>query len=612
MRHHYEFEPADARRFADLVKIHAYQIGNELTFKYCPYCKGSERDKKTFSINLTTGQFQCFRGSCGQRGNMIQLAKDFNFRLSNGYDPSASDSHATFWRKFKKREPKPKAVEYMESRGISRKITEKYNITCHKDNENIIVFPFVDDREMLQMIKYRNIDPNRTGSKEWSQKGGVSILFGMAQCNLENKTLIITEGQIDSLSVAECGFENAVSVPTGKNGFTWYPICFDFIHQFNEFIVFGDNENGDITLLEELHARLKRTGTVKHVRPEDYQGCKDANELLTKKGKQAVRDAIKYAVPVPNKRIKEVADIKARSLDEKPKFSSGFRSLDNVIGGGFYFNDLVILTGERGDGKSTMGSQFIIQALAQGYKCFVYSGELAEDEFKNWSERQIAGPQYVREGKEDYTVDDVDSQRISGWMRGRFYLMTEADSDSDADDDEQESLMEILENAVYQYGCNVIMIDNLMTAIEDDATSDLYRQQSRFIKTLVSFAKSTKTFILLIAHPRKNTGREFSLDSISGSGNIPNLAHVVLRYFKPEPLEDGSYPCDRRLSVLKNRHNGKLNTSGIDLYYDEPSKRIGERINDFSWSLGWNEMQEKTQEDEHGFRDADDLDEIPF
>ena len=606
----YEFDPADARRFADLVGIHAYQKGDELTFQYCPYCNGSERDKKTFSINMNTGQFQCFRSSCGEKGNMVRLAKDFNFPLSNGYDPGAITKKARFWRRFEKKEPKPKAVEYMESRGISRAITEKYGITCRNDNDQVLVFPFVNERGILQMIKYRSIDPERKGSKEWSEKDGISILFGMNQCNFENKTLIITEGQIDSLSVAECGFENAVSVPTGKNGFTWYPICFDFMHRFEEFIVFGDNENGQITLLEEIYVRLKRTGTIKYVNPDDYQGCKDANELLTKKGKDAVINAIENAVPVPNKRIKEVADIVAESLDNKPKFSSGFKSLDNVIGGGFYFNDLVILTGERGDGKSTMGSQFITQALAQGHNCFVYSGELSEGEFKNWVDRQIVGPGYVRHEKEDYYVDKLDSARVSGWMRHKFYLMN--DDSGINDDEEQESLMKTLESAVYQYDCKVIMIDNLMTAIEDDMASDLYRQQSKFIKELVSFARTTGTFILLIAHPRKRVGKDFDLDAIAGSGNIPNLAHVVLRYFRPNKDQDGELPCDRRIAVLKNRHNGKLNTSGIDLYYDEPSKRISEKLNDFSWNLGWDEVRKNDENEGFIEVEEDDLGDIPF
>ena len=67
----------------------------------------------------------------------------------------------------------------------------------------------------------------------------------MNNCNLENKTLILTEGQLDSLSVTECGFENAVSVPTGMNGFTWVPHCWDWVHNFEKIIVFGDLDKID-------------------------------------------------------------------------------------------------------------------------------------------------------------------------------------------------------------------------------------------------------------------------------------------------------------------------------------------------------------------------------
>lgn len=93
-------------------------------------------------------------------------------------------------------------------------------------------------------MKYRNtkfrkgIDKN----KEWSEADTMPILFGMKQCSNFNR-LIITEGQIDSLSVAECGFENAVSVPTGATGFTWLANCWDWITQFEEIVVFGDNEH---------------------------------------------------------------------------------------------------------------------------------------------------------------------------------------------------------------------------------------------------------------------------------------------------------------------------------------------------------------------------------
>ena len=81
----------------------------------------------------------------------------------------------------------------------------------------------------------------------------------------------MTEGQLDSLSVAESGIENAVSVPNGKNGFTWVPYCWDWLQNFDTLIVFGDCERGSITLLDDMRRRFR--GIVKAVRQQDYRGC---------------------------------------------------------------------------------------------------------------------------------------------------------------------------------------------------------------------------------------------------------------------------------------------------------------------------------------------------
>ena len=125
----YEFDPADARKFAEIVGIYSYQKGNELTFKYCPYCKGSEKDQKTFSINMDTGVFQCFRSSCGVKGNMIRLAKDFGFKLSNGYDPGAKNTRAIFWKKFKK-------ISGTTSETLSIHLSTSTKFLCAYSSEN--------------------------------------------------------------------------------------------------------------------------------------------------------------------------------------------------------------------------------------------------------------------------------------------------------------------------------------------------------------------------------------------------------------------------------------------------------------------------------------------
>ena len=309
----YTFDPEDAKRFGQEQNIQYRVRGNELQFVRCPYCKNRTDDKNTFAINLNTGQFKCLRASCGAKGNMLTLARDFNFPL--GRDADEYYNRRRKYRDFRKypipetREP---AVIYMNHRGISKAITEKYHVTTRKDADNILVFPFFDDEKTMQFVKYRktDFDKAKDKNKEWCEKNCKPILFGMDQCDPDkNEVLVMTEGQIDSMSVAEAfnGNINVVSVPTGCNAFTWVPYCWDFLGKFKTLIVFGDYEKGRITLLDEMQKRF--CGMVKHVREDDYRDCKDANEILRKYGSHAVVDAVNNAVIVDNPRIKDLADV---------------------------------------------------------------------------------------------------------------------------------------------------------------------------------------------------------------------------------------------------------------------------------------------------------------
>ena len=587
----YEFDPEDAKRFGQEQHIKYQTRGDELQFKYCPYCRNKTDDKNTFAINLRTGQFKCLRASCGAHGNMITLARDFNFSLG-----TTVDEYFNRRKKYRdlSRYPKPitraPAVTYLESRGISPKISEKYGITTQKDADNILVFPFFDDSHKMQFIKYRktDFDKAKDKNKEWCERDCKPILFGMDQCNAdESQVLVLTEGQIDSLSVAEAfdGDVNAVSVPTGANGFTWVPYCWDFLGRFKELIVFGDHEKGHITLLEDMRKRFH--GTVKHVREEDYKDCKDANELLRKHGKQAVIDAVENAVPVDSKRIKRLSEVEQKDVSQMQAIDTGISQLNKLIGG-FFFGQLIILTGERGLGKSTLGSQFIMHAVNQGIPAFCYSGELPEWFFQDWFDRQCAGRDNInvatsKLGFNNYLIDAAARELIHDWYRDLIYIYD--NSVVDSEDEEPESILETLETAIRQYGCRILMIDNLMTAISDDLKSDLYRQQSAFVRALAEMAKKYNVIVLLVVHPRKRQGNMFSNDEVAGSSNITNLADVVLNYAMPRGEEE--VKPERILQVTKNRLNGKTDFDGIPLWYDIPSKRILEAIGMHRLELGW-------------------------
>lgn len=607
----YEFDPDDARRFGQEQHIKYQQRGDELQFKYCPYCRNKTDDKNTFAINLRTGQFKCLRASCGAKGNMITLAKDFGFSL--GHDVDEYFNRRKKYRdlsRYPRPIVRPPAVAYMESRGISAEITERYGLTTQKDHDNILVFPFFDENGKMQFIKYRktDFDKEKDRNKEWSEKDCKPILFGMDQCDVDNSgLLVLTEGQIDSLSVAEAfdGNVNAVSVPTGCNGFTWVPYCWDFLSKFKTLIVFGDHEKDHITLLDEMQKRFK--GTVKHVRPEDYQDCKDANELLQKHGKQAVVDAVEHAVIVQNKRIKKLSEVQAKNMSEVPGINTGIAQLDKLLGG-FYFGQLIILTGERGLGKSTLGSQFIVNAIDQGVTTFCYSGELMDWMFQSWLDRQCAGHNYINttkgpRGEDVHLIDAVALELIHKWYDEFCFIYD--NSVVNSDEDENETILETIETAVKQYGCRMLMIDNLMTAIADDLSSDLYRQQSAFVRRLAEMAKRYDVIILLIVHPRKRTGKTFDNDEVAGSSNITNLADVVMNYSLPK--DDNDEHPDRILQITKNRLNGRTNYDGIPLWYEEKSKRILEGIGidnkEFGWSIDnfFNQIPDFGEEEEIEF-----------
>lgn len=592
----YQFNPDDAERFARETRRRTRRRGKELQFEICPYCN-AENDKYTFSISLEDGRFTCLRASCKASGNMITLARDFNFSLGNDVD-EYYNSKKRFKRIHRKGYPvpTPSALAYLENRGISKTIIEKYHITSQKKNDNIIVFPFYDENNILQYAKYRKADFNkeRDRNKEWCEANCKPILFGMDQCNPENKTLVMTEGQIDSLSVAEAGIENAVSVPTGAKGFTWVPYCWDFLQKFETLIIFGDHEHGKITLLEEMRGRFH--GTVKHVRKQDYKDCKDANDILRKYGVEAIREAVRNAEPVKNPRIIKLVDVERLNVADMERFSTGIGELDKTIGG-FYFGQLAIVTGKRGLGKSTVTSQFGVFAIKAGYNTFFYSGELLAGMFKEWFERQVAGnrsinSRYDKFRKMQYSVQAEKLSKIERWYGDHaFFYDNGAILDSEYDEDE--TLIQTMRTAAMQYDCRVFFIDNLMTAMDDDISCDIYRQQSNFVKELAKFAKEFKAFVVLVAHPKKDEDN-FSADSILGSSNITNLCDIILRY--AEPKKDTGITAPRVLQVWKNRLDGKLNQTGIPLYYQDSSKRISESAL-FDFELGWENMGDPEPEE---------------
>ena len=566
----------DLNGFAEFIGAETKIKGKDMFFRFCPRCGVicPKDDEWKFSVNWQTGAFGCLRGSCGYHGHFVELCRDYGYKL--GMD--AEQQYRQMPQPKQRILPNESALAYLANRGISKEIAERYELTASAKQPNVLIFPFFNEYGKIDFIKYRNMayKKGKKGSKEWCAEGGKPILFGMKQC-VNFDRLVITEGQMDSLSVAEAGIENAVSVPTGMTGFTWLPNCFDWISKFSKVVVFGDLEKGHMSLLDTLKQRLTKNHVLA-VRKEDYLGEKDANDILRSFGAEAVRKAVENAQEPDIGYVKELADVEDVDLNLLPKVKTGYYEIDSALGGGICFGQVCLLTGKRGNGKSTFMSNVVANALDQNVGVFAYSGELAGYHFKRWLNCQLAGNDYMIANKNEYgdttyTIDPDISKRISEWYRGKAFIY---DNGYVEDKDETETLTEIVREVASRRNVKLICIDNLMTAMETvNEQSNLYLAQSNFVGELKKIAVRYDVAIILVAHPRKQGKGEdtaFDNDDVSGSGDITNKVDIVMSYGRA--AEGADHDCE--LIISKNRLAGtlRMGKDKILLNYSAKTKRV--------------------------------------
>lgn len=561
--------------------------GDEVKFEYCPYCHGgSKGDKWKFGINRKTGAYGCFKGGCKKQGHFVQLCRDFDYELIDTNDIK----YARFPQPDKRIIPHDAAVAYLNSRGISRETAERYSITAFKDRPNVLWLPLFDEEGKLVGAKERRMDWKTTSKfpKEKWVKGSKPILFGIRQC-VDFEYIVITEGLIDALSVAEAGVKNACSVPGGMNNDKWISLNYDWLMKFDRIIVFGDLENGCVTLLKDISSRLPTKICV--VRDIDYLGEKDANAILQKFGTEEVRNCVYNAAVLSVDHVMDLSDVEDEDLSNMPRVRTGVYELDRVLGGGIYYGQVCLLSGKRGEGKSTFMSQMFADSLDQGIGSFVYSGELRNADFKRCLNSQLAGAEHMSKrinefNEEEWYLDKEVSKKISQWYKGRAFIY---DTDSIVGNDNIDLLCTI-KRVITQNGVRFICIDNLMTAMDIiPGNDDLYTAQGKFVGELKNIARKYNVAIVLIAHQRK-AGKDqvqtesFDNDTVSGSSDVTNKVDIVINYSRAKETETH----DANIQVGKNRLVGTLRRgdNAIKMTYSPKTKRVYE-LRSFDKRYGW-------------------------
>ena len=159
-----------------------------------------------------------------------------------------------------------------------------------------------------------------------------------------------------------------------------------------------DNDEPGVKGAREVFNRLPNS-SVKIVRCDV---ANDINELLHKFGKLAVLKQIEKASTPVLDGVATLDMIEDFDVHEAETLKTGIEYIDDKLIG-MVFGSLNVLSGRNGSGKSTILNQiYIAEAIAQGYKTFLFSGELVGGNVKYWLLQTLANEEQFAE----YTAKD--------------------------------------------------------------------------------------------------------------------------------------------------------------------------------------------------------------
>ena len=569
------------KEFADRY-LRPYKRRGDEIISSCPICLGGDRnDKDTFYLNSEKEVYECKRGKCGAKGTFSQLCKKFGEQSDQTKE----------WITQKKRErnyklpsaakdPTSKSVEYLALRKISKATIEKCKVG--EDDKGNIVFRFYQDGKHV-FNKYRPSHKVKADElKSWRDTDTKPVFYNMDNCDTD-MPLIITEGEIDCLSVVEVGHDNAVSVPSGASDLSCIDNCYEWINQFKHIYIWVDNDQAGDNLRENLIQRLGKWRCF-----NIYSEEKDANAQLYKHGKESVMECVNNGEPVKHDGLICLSDVESIDYSEIKRIPSTFNKLNKVIGG-YYMGMVTVLTGVNSSGKSTFLGNEMLNAIESGNPICVYSGELPARIFKQWIDLQACGKEFLKMEFDNVKQMDIPyvpssvKTSLNNWYQDKFYLY-----DKNADISTDKELLEVFEYSFRRHGCRFFVVDNMMTTFFTNDETDYYRQQAVFVAQMKSFAERFNSHVIIVAHPRKISGI-VKKEDISGSGHISDIADLVIGIHRLTDDEKEKLPdTDNLIQVLKNRVFGVIDKK-IRVQYCEKSKRLYDPDNPYGSKreYGW-------------------------
>lgn len=414
----------------------------------------------------------------------------------------------------------------------------------------------------------------RFPDKSFAVLGSISNRLYGSQLWASGKKIVITEGEIDCLTVSQLQGNKwpVVSIPNGAQGAKKaIEANLEYLGNFEEVILMFDMDDPGRKASEEC-AKILPAGKAYIANLP----CKDPNECLSEGKGPEVLQAVWNAKPYRPDGIVSGTDLYEKCVtdidDLKDSVEYPWVALQNKTKGARH-GELYVFTSGSGMGKSTILRELEYYfGVVRGELCGIVA--LEESTKKTGLElmsihlnkRILLDPDGVSEDQRK------DSFRATIGNE-RFFLYDHFGSlDSD-------NLLSKIRYMIVSLGCKRIFLDHISIVVSGmDADEDGGERKAidKLMTNLRSLVEETGATMFVVSHlkrPEKKgheEGAQVSLSQLRGSGAIAQLSDMVIGL---ERNQQGDNPNVLTLRVLKNRFCGDTGVSGY-LEYDPETGRL--------------------------------------
>lgn len=401
-------------------------------------------------------------------------------------------------------------------------------------------------------------------------------LYGMWMWGDKGKKVIVTEGEIDAMTVSQMQGHKwpVVSVPDGApSAHKAIKKALQWLNGFDEVVFMFDNDDPGQKAIEKC-VPLLPPGKARVARLP----LKDPSDMLQAgRGEELVR-AIWNAKEWRPDSIQNANELWDEFISEDANDSVDWpwAGLNQKLLG-LRKRELVVLTAGSGIGKSSVCRETAHWLLKLGYKV----GYIALEESNRKTLQELVSLELnkrlikvPKEGDGALPQEDIKEafDRVVGG--GNLYLYNHFGSL------QSERLLQHMRYLVVSLGVDFLIFDHLSILVSgDDTIGDERRAIDVTMTKLRSFVEETGVGMILVSHLKRPEGKGHeegaptSLAQLRGSAAIAQLADAVIGLERNQ--QDPANANRTTLRILKNRFTGETGLA-CGLWYDDETGRLSE------------------------------------